>query len=86
LTIFAMDPSYRWAQSAFNGETKNRVVLVQVTTSNTMKWGKEWEVWLQGPWNRSGSKHEHLHKHDIKRHSIMFKLPYWEENLFQPNH
>ncbi len=71
---------------SFNGEMENRVVHVWVTTLDTMKWGKEWEVWLQGPWNGSSSKHDHLHKHGIKWHSIMFKLPYWEVSLFQPNH
>jgi tRNA G10 N-methylase Trm11 len=62
---------YRQVRSAFNGEMENRGALVWVTTLDTMKWVKEWEVWLQGPHNKYGSKHDHVHKHGIKRHSIM---------------
>jgi hypothetical protein len=40
---------YQWAQNAFNEETKNKVMLVRVIASHTMKWGKERKVWLQGP-------------------------------------
>jgi hypothetical protein len=46
---------------------ENRVATMQVTTLDTIKWGKEWEVWLQGPWNKLGSKHDHVHKHGIER-------------------
>jgi hypothetical protein len=58
---------------------------VQVIALDTMKWGKEREVWLQGPRNIYSSKHDHVHKHGIKRHSIMFKFPYWEVHLLQAN-
>jgi hypothetical protein len=77
------DP-YWQTHIVFNGETKNRVVPMQVTTSNFIKWGKEWETWLQGPQNRVGSKHDHVHKHDIKWHNIVFKLLYWEVKHCKP--
>ncbi len=37
---------YRRARTVFNGETKNKVALVQVNASNIIKWGKERETWL----------------------------------------
>jgi hypothetical protein len=40
---------------------------------------------LQGLRNRAGAKQDRVHKHGIKQHNIMFKLPYWEVSLVSQN-
>ncbi len=74
---------YQWTQGAFNGETRSRVAPICIIVTDTIKWGKEREAWLQGSRNRVGAKHALFHKHDIKWHSTMFKLMYWEVSIAQ---
>jgi hypothetical protein len=76
---------YLRAWGDFNGETWNRVRPIHVTTTNTIKCGKEWKTWLQGLRNRIGAKQDLIHKHGIKQHNIMFKLPCWEVSLVSQN-
>jgi hypothetical protein len=62
LTVFAILVGSR----CFQWGNKNRVAHVRIIALDTMKWSKEWEVWLHGPQNRSSSKHDHVRKHGIK--------------------
>jgi len=52
-----------------------------------IKWGKECKAWLQGHKNKVGAKEDLVHKHGIKQHNIMFKLPlpYWEVSSLNQN-
>jgi hypothetical protein len=54
------------------------MVPMQVVVSKIIKWGEECKAWLQCRKNGAGAKEDLVHKHGIKQHSIMFKLPYWE--------
>ncbi len=82
----ALSTPYQQVHTTFNGETKNMVAFVQLIASNIVKLGKEQKTWLQGPWNKVGSKHDLVHKHGIKWHNIMFKLLYWEVSITSQKH
>jgi hypothetical protein len=56
-----------------------------VVASDIVKWGKEYETWLQCYKNKASAKEDPMHKHGIKRCYIMFKLPYWEASSLNQN-
>jgi hypothetical protein len=58
---------------------------MQVVALDIVKWGKECKFWLQCRINRVGAKEDPMHKHGIKRHNIVFKLPYWEVSSLGQN-
>jgi hypothetical protein len=61
------------------------MVPMQVVASNIVKWGEEHKAWLQCHKNGASAKEDIVHKHGIKRHSIMLKLPYWEISSLNQN-
>jgi hypothetical protein len=62
----------------FQWGIENKTAPMRVVTLDIIKWGRECKAWLQGHKNRFDAKNDLVHKHSIKQHSIMFKLPYWE--------
>lgn len=61
------------------------IVPMQVVASNIVKWGEEHKAWPQCHKNGASAKEDIVHKHGIKRHSIMLKLPYWEISSLNQN-
>ncbi len=69
---------YQHNQKKFNGEIEMRGPPTWVSTSDIVKWAEEWELWVQGPRNQTGAKHDLIHKNGIKRLNSMLQLPYSE--------
>jgi len=51
---------------------------MKVSTTNTIEWAIKCESCLTSLRNRVGGKVDPIHKHGIKRRSIMFQLLYYQ--------
>jgi len=83
--LFAKDSSLLTSLKCFQWGNRNTIVPIQVVASNIVKWGEEHKAWLQCHKNGASAKEDIVHKHGIKRHNIMLKLPYWEISSLNQN-
>jgi hypothetical protein len=69
---------YQWAWLAFNGGIETRVAPIRMSTTQTLEGVAECKSWLSNLQNFARRNFGPMHKHGIKRYSIMFELPCWQ--------
>ena len=68
---------FRFMKDSFNGKPEHRSKPTRVTGLEHRRRGEAQQRWMEAG-GTAGSENDPVKWHGVKRHSVLFKLPYWD--------